>query len=177
MFKDFVTLFTEMKAVTSVMLVVGLILCIVKIFQPGQRTFGYLGATFIVLGVVFRMVNNGNSSHLFWLTFICFTILIASYMISVATNRSGWFVKMKEADEAMIANNLKLDAEYNFDLSELKSKTCVTVTEFLPCGTIKFENVYYVAQSTTGFIPKNCKVVIESVVDNKLFVTKVKEGK
>jgi len=57
MFKDFVTLFTGMKAVTSVMLIVGLILCIVKIFQPGQRTFGYLGATFLVLGVVFRMVN------------------------------------------------------------------------------------------------------------------------
>ena len=170
MFKDFVTLFTGMKAVTSVMLIVGLILCIVKIFQPGQRTFGYLGATFLVLGVVFRMVNGGNSSHLFWLSFICCTILITSYIISVVTNRSGWFVKMKEEDEKMLMENLKLEPVYNFSLSDLSNRNCISVTELLPDGTIKIDNNYYVAVSLNGFIPKNKKLVVEKVENNIIFV-------
>ncbi len=176
MFKDFVTLFTGMKAATGIMLIVGLILIIVKIFQPGQRTFGYLGGIFIVLGVVFRMINDGSSSHLFWLTFMVITILFISYIVSVATNRSGWFVKMKEEDEKMLATSLANRSK--FDMTMLTNRKCEAVTEFFPEGTIKLDGNYYVAISAENeFIPKNSKLIIANVDGNKLYVKKLKEEK
>ncbi len=177
MFKDFVTLFTGMQVATSIMLIVGIILCIVKIFQPGQSVFGFLGGTFLILGVFIRMINGGTWSHLFWLTFILFTILITSYLISVVTNRSSWFVKMKQEDEKMLVYDLKPDIPSMIDLSGLKNKTCVAVTDFLPNGTIKIESCYYTAIGGNEHISKNTKLIITNVENNKIYVEKVKGEK
>lgn len=174
MFKDFVTLFTGMQVATSIMLVVGIILCIVKIFQPGQTAFGFLGGIFLVLGVVIRMINGGNWSHLFWLTFILFTILIISYLIGVVTNRSSWFVRMKEDDEKALEYDLKPDVPATMDLNGLTNKTCVALTDFLPNGTIKVDGCYYTALGGSEYIAKNSKLIITKVENNKIYVEKVK---
>jgi len=77
---------------------------------------------------------------------------------------------MKEEDEKMLMENLKLEPVYNFSLSDLSNRNCISVTELLPDGTIKIDNNYYVAVSLNGFIPKNKKLVVEKVENNIIFV-------
>ena len=93
MWNEFIQLFTQMSPIAAICLIVGLILAIIEIFQPGIGIFGTLGAILLVVGVVIRMAAGGTFQQLFYMVFCIVLILVATFLLMIRMARMGWLTK------------------------------------------------------------------------------------
>ena len=171
MWQDIVGLFTEMGPIPAVLLTVGIIFCIIEMFQPGVGFFGISGSIAILAGIVLRFIYGFNLAQLFVLVLIIAVILAIAGILIVRSAKKGVLSR-----SAFV--NINTAVPVNFNNKELEKhigKTGVTTTECKPIGKAEIDGCEYEVISQGEFIIKGMPVEVIQINSNNL-VVKVKEG-
>ena len=171
---EFVELFAGMGIAAGICLVLGLILCIIEIFQPGFGIFGALGTLLIIAGLVIRMLQGGTLVMLFIMIFIVIVILLAAFMIMVRSMKYGWLSRADFIQTGTAVNPNRSDATKDF--SYLLDKTGKTSTSLRPSGKAIIEDQEYdvIAQGT--FINKDVDIKVIEVEGVRIVVREEKNN-
>ncbi|HEY8444002.1 MAG TPA: NfeD family protein [Clostridia bacterium] len=169
---QFVELFAGMGVAAGVCLVLGLILCIIEIFQPGFGIFGGLGALLIIAGLVIRMLQGGTLLMLFIMIFIIIVILLAAFMIMVRSMKYGWLSRSDLVQKGTAVNPVRSDA--TMDFSYLLDKTGIASTPLRPSGKAIIEDKEYDVVASGAFISKGVEIKVIEVEGARIVVREAK---
>lgn len=169
--QSFVLLFTEMDVLSAVCLLVGIVLVLVEIFQPGFGIFGIVGAVILLAGVIIRMINGGDLAMLFIMIFFIFLFAIIGFLIMAKMFKSGWLnrtpiVQNKSAVPVGTTEGTK-------DFSSLIGAEGISTTSLRPIGRAKIkDDVYDVISKDGSMIDANEKIIVVGIEGQKILVEK-----
>ena len=156
--QQLISLFAEMDVATATCLILGLILAVAEIFQPGFKIYGALGGILLIAGVFLRITEeegDGAFAMFFILVFIIALILFCSFFIMVKTVRHGWLMNTRGKEETNSgAKRGQSDVDYSF----LIGKLGVASTMLRPSGKVEIDDAIY-AVSADGFFISRGEVV------------------
>ena len=168
MFDDLVRLFTytdpSIPAI-AILIIAGLVLMIIEIFQPGFGVFGIIGGILIIAGVALRITVDDGSNPLvifFYLTFFIVIILVSAFLIMVKLSRRGWLSRVPFSEGANHDN-----------YSELLGKSGTAATSLKPDGKAEIEGKTYNVVAEGFLIKHGEKINVISIEGNKIVVNKV----
>ena len=82
--------FTEIGWIPAICLILGMILIIVEIFQPGFGFFGIAGGILVVIGIIVRIYNSGGGNPIIQffvlLAIVLGVLALAAVIIEVILN-------------------------------------------------------------------------------------------
>lgn len=169
--ESFVLLFAEMDVISAVCLLVGIVLVLVEIFQPGFGVFGIVGAIILLAGVIIRMCNNGNLAMLFIMLFFIFLFAVIGFLIMARLAKSGWLsrtpiVQNKSAVPVGITEGTK-------DFSSLIGSMGISTTILRPVGKAKISDDVYDVISKDGLVVEaDEKIIVVGIEGQKILVEK-----
>ncbi|HEY8424168.1 MAG TPA: NfeD family protein [Clostridia bacterium] len=172
--EQFVELFAGMGVAAGICLVLGLILCIIEIFQPGFGIFGALGTILIIAGLVIRMLQGGTLLMLFIMIFIIIIILMTAFMIMVRSMKYGWLSRTELIQSGTAVNPVRSDA--TDDYSYLLSKTGKTTTPLRPSGKAVIDDKEYDVVAQGAFIEKGVEIKVVEVEGVRIVVRAKEEN-
>ena len=88
--------FTEIGWIPAICLILGMILIIVEIFQPGFGFFGIAGGILVVIGIIVRIYNSGGGNPIiqfFVLLAIVLGVLALAAVIMMIALKKGWLAR------------------------------------------------------------------------------------
>lgn len=170
--------FSEIGWVPAICLILGTILIIVEIFQPGFGFFGISGGILVVIGIIWRIYNSGGGNPVIQffvlLALVLGTLAIATVIMMIALKK-GWLARtgLVNKDTAVSTGQTKGTE----DFGDIVGKTGVTLCALRPSGRVEIEGKVYDVVSNAVFIAKGCTVVVDSVEGGKITVKLVEETK
>jgi len=165
--EDLGRLFTGMDPAIAIMLIAGLILIIIEIFQPGFGVFGIIGGILLIAGVALRLTVDDGSNPLvifFYLTFFIVIILTGSFLLMVKLSRGGWLSRIP------FSEGVRYDV---FNYSELLGKSGIAATSLKPEGKAEIEGKTYDVVAEAFLIKHGEKINVISVEGDKIVVNKI----
>jgi len=166
--EQFVELFAGMGVAAGICIVLGLILCIIEIFQPGFGIFGALGAILLIAGLVIRMLQGGTLLMLFIMIFLIIVVLLGAFMIMVRSMKYGWLSRSDLVQTGRAVNPTRSDATQDF--SFLLDKTGTTTTPLRPSGKALIEGKEYDVIAQGAFINKGVEIKVIEVEGARIVV-------
>ena len=166
--EQFVSLFTGMDLVTVICLVMGLLLAIAEIFQPGFSALGISGAVLIVAGVVLRVSTETGEdvfAMTFMLAFMIVIVLVLAFFIMVSTVRRSWLVGAPES-----VDEPSQSGDSSVDYSALKGKLGVATTMLRPLGRVEIDDQIYEVIADGFFINRGQVVKVIATRGAKIVV-------
>jgi len=169
-FQEIGILLSTMSSVTIVCLIVGLVLIIVEIFQPGFGIFGILGALLCVVAILIHIsAGNGNPlAQIFLLVFlICFFVTIA-FLVMLSSAKKGWISR-----SPLIEKGRAVDvgiSEGTKDYSFLINMIGIASTDLRPIGRAILGEETYDVIADGFFITKNEGIKVVAVEGVKITV-------
>lgn len=165
---EFVRLFTEMGVAAGVCIVLGLILVIIEIFQPGFGVFGGLGTLLIITGIVIRMLQGGSLLMLFIMIFIVIVILLGAFMIMVRSMKYGWLSRTDLIQTGAAVGFERSEATKDF--SDLLNQTGKTTTPLRPSGKAIISGTEYDVVAQGAFISSEREIKVVEVEGIRIVV-------
>lgn len=175
-FHQYGLLFSNMQWYVIVCLILGLVLLLVEIFQPGFGVFGIIGTVLLVAAVVLRAVFHAEEdsvlTQVFQLLLFEFVIVGGFFLLFVIANKKKWLKKTPFYQEDTAVDPDFSEGTANF--SELVGKRGVASTDLRPAGKAVIDGVIYDVVAENFFIDKGVKVEVKSVEGVKIAVAAVK---
>lgn len=172
MFEQLVLLFTEMTWLPAILLISGLILVIIEIFQPGFGIFGGLGALLTILGVVIRVTQAGSNGNIFALLFyqllIITLIIVIAFLIMIRSAKKGLLKRSPIIEDGLAVNSNFSEATK--DYSYLIGKKGISTTILRPSGFASIDGKTYDVSAENQLIAKDTLIVVEEVEGIKIIV-------
>lgn len=85
--------FSDIGWVPAICLILGMILIIVEIFQPGFGFFGITGGILVVVGIIVRIYNNGGGNPIIQFFVLLAVVLgvlaVAAVVMMIALKKAG----------------------------------------------------------------------------------------
>ena len=171
MWQDVVTLFAEMQPIPAILLGVGIVLCIIEMFQPGIGFFGISGSIAILAGIILRFVYGFNLGQLFVLILIIAVILAIAGILIVHSIKKGLLSK-----SSLINNKTSVPVEFqNAELQKLVGESGLTITECKPVGKARINNNEYEVMSDGEYLEKEKQIQVTKIDGNNIII-KAKQG-
>ena len=88
--------FTEIGWAPAICLILGMILLIVEIFQPGFGFFGIAGGILVVIGIILRIYDSGGGNPIiqfFVLLAVVLGVLALAAVIMMIALKKGWLAR------------------------------------------------------------------------------------
>ncbi len=147
-------LFSGMTAPVVLALVLGYVLIVIEIFQPGFGIFGIVGGILVVLGIVLRViVGDGNIyAQIFTLLFLETLGVFIAFMVLALTVKKGWLdhSPLVETGTAVAVER----SDGTPDRRDLGGKSGVALTDLRPVGKADIDGVVLDVVSEGGFYIK-----------------------
>ncbi|HPD01224.1 MAG TPA: NfeD family protein [Acetivibrio sp.] len=148
--------------------IIGFLLVIIEIFNPGFGIPGALGAIFLVIGVVLTMD-----------TILDAIIMIVAILIVLAV---AFFLAIYSVKKGLLSRTIvltdSLDKESGFqgteDLKAFLGKEGIALTALRPAGTAEFNGTRVDVVSEFDYIEKDSKVKVIDVEGRRVVVRKIK---
>lgn len=155
----------------AICLILGMILIIVEIFQPGFGFFGITGGILVVVGIIVRIYKNGGGNPIiqfFVLLAVVLGVLAVAAVVMMIALKKGWLARtgLVNKDTAVSTGHTKGTE----DFGALVGKEGVTLCALRPSGRVEIEGKTYDVVSNAVFIAKGCKVVVDEVEGGKITV-------
>lgn len=163
--------FTEIGWVPAICLILGMILIIVEIFEPGFGFFGIAGGILVVVGIIVRIYNSGGGNPIiqfFVLLAIVLGVLSVAAVVMMVALKKGWLARTGLVNKDTAVSTGHTLGTQNFD--DLVGKEGVTLCALRPSGRVEIEGKEYDVVSNSVFVAKGCKVVVDSVEGGKITV-------
>ena len=165
---EFVRLFTGMGVAAGVCIVLGLVLVIIEIFQPGFGVFGGLGTLLIIAGIVIRMLQGGSLLMLFIMIFIVVIILLGAFTIMVRSMKYGW---LSRTDFIQTGTAVGTDrSEATKDFSQLLDLSGKTTTPLRPSGKAVINGTEYDVVAQGAFISSEREIKVVEIEGVRIVV-------
>lgn len=162
---SFIRLFSEMDAISAISLIVGMVLLLVEIFQPGFGVFGILGAFIVCAGIINRMINFGDFAMLFILVFIVIFLSTIGFLLMSRIARAEWLSRTP-----ILTMGKEIVAE-PIDHVKLIGKQGVVISSLNPNGKAKIEENYYdVISKDNSKIARGDEIIVSSIDGKNIFV-------
>lgn len=170
--QEFVTLFKNMPIASIICLIIGIVLIIIEIFQPGFGIFGILGGALSIVGIVLRvLVGDGNVfAQIFILLFFDVIIILIAFFAMLLTAKKGWLNR-----SPLIQNDTAVDKDHSegtADYSALVGMLGIAVTDLRPVGRANIDCEAYDVVADGFFIKKGEGIKVVSVEGSKITVTR-----
>ncbi len=153
--------------IQALLLIVGLILIIFEMFNPGFGAPGIVGLILLAVGIIFTA-----RSFLEALVMIIIILAILGLALTIVLHSAA----KGRLSKTLILND-SLNKEEGFsgteDLEYFVGREGVTTTVLRPSGTAEFDGVKLDVVSEGEFIPKNTRVKIKKVAGRRIVVTKM----
>lgn len=163
--------FTEIGWVPAICLILGMILIIVEIFEPGFGFFGIAGGILVVVGIIVRIYNSGGGNPIiqfFVLLAIVLGVLSVAAVVMMVALKKGWLARTGLVNKDTAVSTGHTLGTQNFD--DLVGKEGVTLCALRPSGRVEIEGKEYDVVSNSVFVAKGCKIVVDSVEGGKITV-------
>ncbi len=130
-FTEIAIYFQGMSWIVALLMVLGFVLILIELFQPGFWIFGIVGGAVIVLGTVLRVsVGDGNIyAQIFLSLFIESMAVLIAFLVLAKTAKSGW------QRRSPLRETNKESSEEN----ELVGKYGTALTDVNPIGVANVE--------------------------------------
>ena len=171
---EFTAIFTgEFAWITSVLMVLGMILCIIEAIVPGFGIFGISGILCEVASVVVHAtVCKGTPMQVLILILLITLVTLLIFLLFVRSARFGLLGKTP-----IVENKTAIPNDYGAkDEEKLKSligKEGIVITECRPIGKIRIGEDTYEVSSKGTMIAKGDVVRIVSIEDTIIYVSKI----
>lgn len=149
---------------------VGLVLIFLEVYIPSAGLMGFLSALAMVTAIVlaFRAGENRDASWVGW-AFLFFVVFLVPVVLSVA---------LRTLPHTPMGKRLILDGRpptpesqaSNVDLSALRGKSGVAITDLRPAGRAEIEGQRHDVSSDGAYIASGTAIVVHHVEGNRIFV-------
>lgn len=165
---SFVKLFTEMNAWTIAVFALGLVFCIIEMCIPGFGFFGISGTVLIVVGIVLRMVSDGDLLMLVYMVLIALVLFILMFWIISRVITKGRLSKtaLFHVDSAVSTGITEGTKDFAFLIG------CEGTTQTLlrPVGKASFSGETVDVVARDSFIAEGKTVVVTAVEGQRVIV-------
>lgn len=172
-FTQFGLLFSNMQWYVVVCLVLGLVLLLVEIFQPGFGVFGISGFVLLILSIIFRGIfhkpDDNVLMQIFQLLLLYFIILGSGFGLFWLAHKKNWLKKTPFAHNDTAINPDFSDGTKNFGF--LLEKQGKALTELHPSGKAVIDGKIYDVVADF-FIPSGENIIVKNVDGIKIGVEK-----
>ena len=134
--------FTEIGWAPAICLILGMILLIVEIFQPGFGFFGIAGGILVVIGIILRIYDSGGGNPIiqfFVLLAVVLGVLALAVVIMMIALKKGWLARTGLVNKDTAVSTGHTLGTGNFE--ELVGKEGVTLCAMtlcpIPCSSPK----------------------------------------
>lgn len=127
--------FTEIGWAPAICLILGMILLIVEIFQPGFGFFGIAGGILVVIGIILRIYDSGGGNPIiqfFVLLAVVLGVLALAAVIMMIALKKGWLARTGLVNKDTAVSTGHTLGTGNFE--ELVGKEGVTLCALRPSG-------------------------------------------
>ncbi|MEG2085220.1 MAG: NfeD family protein [Clostridia bacterium] len=173
--QEIVLAFSEIGIIPAICIILGLILVIIEIFQPGFGFCGITGGILIFVGLGIRVANSGEGNPItqfFILLGVCLIVLLFAFGIMIFSLKRGWLSRTPMVEHATVFNkNDKSEATKNYDT--LLGKEGTAKTDLKPSGWALIDGETYDVTIETAFVIKGAKVVVTKIEGNKIVVNTI----
>lgn len=170
---SFVRLFTDMNPWCIGLFVLGIIFCIIEVFMPGFGFFGISGTIMIVVGMILRLIFDGDAWMLLYMLLIFAGLLLLLFFVFSKVLKKG--VKTKGSifysDIAVPEDK----TQGTKDFSAFLQKVGTTQTVLRPIGKAMVGGEVLDVVARDGFIEKGKKVQVIAVEGQKIEVIEIEE--
>lgn len=166
-------LFAGMHWLVAVLLLVGVVLCIIEIIQPGFGVCGILGGLSLLAGIVLRVVWHGEGDpviQFFFLFGLVVIFLLVSAAVIIRSMKKGVLARTPLVEHALAVP--EGHTESTKDYSYLVGKRGVTVTDLHPVGLIEVDGETIDALCDS-FLQKGARVEVIEVEGIKVIVKEI----
>ena len=171
MWEEIVALFTDMNAVSAVLLLLGLGLCIIEICVPGFGFFGISGAVCIVGGIIALLAYGATVTQFFVTLFIVLAVLGIVFLIAIHSAKRGLLSKTPLITSGTAVSEDYGSPEKNY--GKLLGKEGTLLCESKPVGRAMIEDEEYEVTTKHDFLPKGTIVKVIEVEGAKIVVKSV----
>ncbi len=169
---EFTGLFANMHVAVTLLLALGIILCIVEAVVPGFGVFGIMGILCEIAGIVVHAVISGSVVQVFLLIVILLLITSLLFLLFIRSAKYGLLAKSAIVEnKPSIPNDYKLKAEN--ELKPLIGQEGLTLTECRPVGKIRIGQNTYEAQSKSSIIEKGNVIKVVAIEDARIIIDKI----
>lgn len=169
---EFTGLFSNMHVAVTLLLALGIILCIVESVVPGFGIFGIMGILCEVAGIITHAVISGSVAQVFLLIVILLLITSLLFLLFIRSAKYGLLAKSAIVEnKPSIPNDYKLKAEN--ELKPLIGQEGLTLTECRPVGKIRIGQNTYEAQSKSSIIEKGNVIKVVAIEDARIIIDKI----
>lgn len=169
-FQEIGILFTTINTATIVCLIVGLILIMVEIFQPGFGIFGILGLLLCIAGIIIHVAaGNGNPlAQIFLIIFIIAFVVTAAFLLMLASAKKGWISRSPFIENSTVLS--KGISEGTKDYTNIVNMIGVAITDLRPSGRASIGDQIYDVVTDGFFITKGEGLKVVAVEGIKITV-------
>ncbi|NLP14137.1 MAG: hypothetical protein GX383_06630 [Clostridium sp.] len=148
--------------------IIGFLLVILEIFNPGFGVPGALGAIFLVIGVVVTMESLIDAIIMI---VIILAVLALAFVLAIYSAKKGFLSKTIVLTDSL---NEEGGFQGTEDLKVFLGKEGTTLTALRPAGTAEFNGTRLDVVSEFGYIEKDTKVKVIDVEGRRVVVEKIK---
>lgn len=168
-------LFTNMTWPVIVCLIVGIVLVLIEIFQPGFGAFGTVGLLLLVLAIVLRSIFHQDEDNvlaqIFIMLFFLSIVIIVAFIIMVKSSKMGWLSRTPFIEKSTaISTDISEGAR---DYSFFKDKIGIAETSLRPTGKIKIDDIVEDAYAEGFFIKKGDAIKVIDISGGKITVRRI----
>lgn len=171
-FRQYGLLFSNMEWFVIVCLILGFVLLLVEMFQPGFGIFGIMGFVFLGLTIVLRAVFHSEDDNVlmqvFQLLLTLFIVVGGVFVLFVVANKKKWLKRTPFMQEETAVNPVFSDGTANFNA--LIGKKGVAITALRPSGKAVIDGQTYDVVAENFFIEKGARLEVKSVEGVKISV-------
>lgn len=173
-FVQFGLLFANMTWPVILCLILGIVLILVEIFQPGFGIFGTSGGILVVLAVILRAIYHTEGddvlAQIFIMIFVVALFIIVGFCLMILTSKMGWLKRTPLIEESTAVGEVS-DGTANYQ--GMEGKLGYAMTDMRPVGKIAVDGMTYDAQAESFFIENGKGVKIVQVEGAKIIVRKL----
>ena len=168
--EQLIELIRGMEIAPAVCLLIGILLVIIEINQPGLKVFGISGALCLVMGVALRLRTVREPydpmAMLFIMVLVIVVVIMVAFMVMITTARRGFILR--------IPGRREMGEDEDKSRLFLVGKTGVALSKLSPVGAADIEGTRYDVVAEGFFINKNESVTVVAVEGNRIIVKRLR---
>lgn len=175
-FRQFGLLFANMEWYIIVCLILGIVLLLIEIFQPGFGIFGIVGLILLALAIIMRAIFHKSEDNvvmqIFQLLLLIIIIAGGAFGFFMYANKKNWLKKnaVFSQEDTAVSTDFSEGTE-NF--TNLIGHKGVAMTDLRPSGKAIIDGIPYDVVAQNFFIEKDTKIIVKAVEGVKIEVTAI----
>ena len=171
LWQEIVIAFSDIGIIPAILLILGTILIIVEIFQPGFGFFGIAGIVLVLAGMAVRLFMSKRGSLIvqFFVMLICVSVVVCvALVIMLHSLKKGKLSRTGLVQKALAVSEGKTSGTEDF--SGLVGKVGVSTSVLRPSGNAVIDGRLYSVVSQSALIEKGKDVEVIGVEGVKITV-------